>query len=150
MITFLVVALVAGLILISLVESGSRKHRSRKYTRPVASSRGYRGAVDQTEIKTRWQTIMATSATGASGLKSSINEADKLLDHVMKQLGYPGQTMGDRLKVAGERFTDRNAVWRAHKLRNALAHEISFDLVPSQAKEALRDFEQGLKDLQAL
>ena len=149
MIGFLIIILVGGLLLFALIESGSKKGGKKSY-RPVASSRGYRGSVDQTEITARWQTIMATSATGASGLKSSINEADKLLDHVLKQLGYPGVTMADRLKVAGERFTDRNAVWRAHKLRNALAHEIGFDLVPSQAKEALRDFEQGLKDLQAL
>jgi hypothetical protein len=149
MIAFLIIILVAGFLLFAVVESGSRKKGAKSY-RPVASSRGYRGAVDRAEITTRWQTIIATSSTGASGLKSSINEADKLLDHVLKQLGYPGQTMGDRLKVSGERFTDRNAVWRAHKLRNALAHEIGFDLVPSQAKEALRDFEQALKDLQAL
>lgn len=146
---FLILILVAGLMLFALVESGSRK-RFGKSGRPVASSRGYRGSVDQSEITARWHTIMATSATGASGLKSSLNEADKLLDHVMKQLGYPGEVMSDRLKLAGPRFTNRDAVWRAHKLRNALAHEVNFDLVPSQAKEALRDFERGLKDLGAL
>ena len=146
---FLVLILVGGLMLFALVESGNRK-RHGKSGRPVASSRGYRGSVDQSEITARWQTIMATSSTGASGLKSSINEADKLLDHVMKQLGYPGEKMSDRLKLAGPRFTNRNAVWSAHKLRNALAHEVGFDLVPSQAKEALRDFEQGLRDLGAI
>lgn len=146
--SFLIAILVASFILYAVVESGRPKHG--KYTRPVASSRGYRGFVDQVEIKARWYTIMGASANGASGLKSSINEADKLLDHVMKQLGYSGDKMSDRLKLAGPRFTDRNAVWRAHKLRNALAHEFGFDLVPSQAREALADFEQALKDLQAL
>jgi hypothetical protein len=61
--------------------------------------------------------------------------------------------MGERLKSARPRFADRglyDALWRAHKLRNALAHEVGFDLVPSQAKEALRDFERGLKYLGAL
>jgi hypothetical protein len=149
-ISFLVAALIAGFILIAVVESGSRSKRGRKNTRPVASSRGYRGFVDQAETRIRWQNIMAVSGTGASGLKSSINEADKLLDHVLKQLGYSGERMGERLQQAGPRFTDKNAVWRAHKLRNALAHEIGFDLVPSQAKEALKDFEQALKDLQAI
>jgi hypothetical protein len=145
---FLVIIIMAGIILLAVVEGGSKKRT--KGQRPVASSRGYRGFVDQSEIRARWETIMNTSNTGASGLKSAINEADKLLDHVMKQLGYSGERMGERLKQAGPRFGDRNAVWRAHKLRNALAHEIGFDLVPSQAKEALRDFEQALKDLQAL
>jgi len=148
MFAFLVIILVAGVILYAVVESGGGKKRHSG--RPVASSRGYRGTIDQSEIKARWATITATATTGASGLKSSINEADKLLDHVMKQVGYPGDTMAERLKLAGPRFTDQNAVWHAHKLRNALAHEIGFDLVASQAKEALRDFEQALKDLQAL
>ncbi len=147
MFAFLLVALLAGVILYAVVINGTPK---RKYTRTVASSRGYRGHVDQSEIKSRWETIMHVSNTGASGLKSSLNEADKLLDHVMKQLGYGGEKMADRLKLAGPRFTDQNAVWRAHKLRNALAHEVGFDLVPSQAKEALNDFEQALKDLQAM
>lgn len=145
MLASLIIVLVGGIILYAVIESGGGK--KRHYGRPVASSRGYRGAIDQSEIKARWSTIMATSGTGASGLKSSLNEADKLLDHVMKQVGYSGDKMAERLKLAGPRFTDQNAVWRAHKLRNALAHEIGFDLVPSQAKEALRDFEQALKDL---
>jgi hypothetical protein len=95
-------------------------------------------------------TIMAGSQTGAAGLKSAINEADKLLDHVMRQQGAGGDTMGERLKSFGNRFSDRNGVWRAHKLRNVLAHEVGFDLVPSQAREALADFERAMKDLGAL
>ncbi|HVQ44642.1 MAG TPA: hypothetical protein VMT30_06800 [Candidatus Saccharimonadia bacterium] len=151
MLPFLVVALVGGVVLYGVVENGSRKGRKR--SRPVASSRGYRGFVDPTEIKTRWDTIMAISNTGASGLKSSLNEADKLFDHVMKSLGFAGDTMGERLKHGRSRFADHDAyqaVWRAHKLRNALAHEIGFDLVPSQAKDALADFERGLRALGAL
>jgi len=148
-IAFLAVILVAGLIMYAVVESGQGKKRRRK-GRP-ASSGSYAGHLSRADMSTRWQTIMATSATGASGLKSSINEADKLLDHAMKQLGYPAAgTMGDRLKVAGKQFSNLDAVWRAHKLRNALAHEVGFDLVPSQAREALADFEQGLRDLGAL
>jgi hypothetical protein len=70
----------------------------------------------------------------------------------MKQSGIPGDTMGDRLKNARKSF-DRNTydnVWRAHKLRNTMAHEISFDLVPSQVREALSDFERGLRELGVL
>ncbi len=150
MIAFLILILVAGLILYAVVESGQKNRRGKRSHRPVASSRGARGFVDPVETTARWHTIMATSATGASGLKSSINEADKLLDHTLKTLGYSGDTMGERLRAAGSRFSNRNNVWRAHKLRNALAHEVGFDLVPGQAKEALADFEQGLKDLGAL
>lgn len=148
MITFLILTLVIGLILYGVIESGNRKkgHRGR----PKSHHKPSYTPLSSADIQSRWQLIMATSATGASGLKSSINEADKLLDHVLRQQGFNGNTMGERLKSATPRFSDRNAVWRAHKLRNALAHEIGFDLVPSQAKEALADFERGLKDLGAL
>lgn len=145
---YLLMILIGGLILYAVVESGSRK--KTKVGKTHSLQPGKSGHIDQADIRLRWSTIMATSTTGASGLKSSINEADKLLDHVLKQSGYPGNTMGDRLKLAGKRFSDTNSIWRAHKLRNALAHEVGFDLVPSQAKEALKDFEAGLKDLGAL
>ena len=50
---------------------------------------------------------------------TTVIEADKLLDKALMEIGVPGKTMGDRLKRSGGRFTDVNAVWRAHKLRNA-------------------------------
>lgn len=150
MIYFLLAALAAALIIYGVILGATPNKRQRGSHRPSASSRGYHGYVDPSEIKVRWETIMATSRTGASGLKSAINEADKLFDYVMRQLGYAGETMAERLKVAGSKLSDQNSVWRAHKLRNALAHEVGFDLVASQANEALHDFERGLRDLGAL
>jgi hypothetical protein len=149
---FLVIVLIAGLLLMAVMQKGGNHRRGRRRSaKPVRG--GYQPSIrslDKTELATRWATILATSNSGAAGLKSSINEADKLLDHVMRQQGANGDTMGERLKSFGSRFSDRNGIWRAHKLRNVLAHEVGFDLVPSQAKEALRDFERGLKDLGAL
>jgi hypothetical protein len=148
---FLIAILAVGLLLYGAIIAGAKP--KKRSSRSTPSSRGYRGFVDTAETKARWETIMATSKTGASGLKSSINEADKLFDHVMKQLGIPGHTMGDRLKAGRSRFTNYdtyNSVWRAHKLRNSLAHDVGFDLVVSQANEALHDFERGLRELGAL
>jgi hypothetical protein len=150
---YLIVLLAAGIVLYAVIMTGSQNKHHKKSRRGAPSSRGSRGFVDSSEIQIRWNTIKATSETGASGLKSSINEADKLVDYVLKQLAMSGDTMGERLKSARTRFpeySDYDALWRAHKLRNALAHEIGFDLVPSQAKEALHDFERGLKALGAL
>ena len=80
---------------------------------------------------------------------ATIIEADKLLDKAMIEMGVPGKTMGDRLKRAGSRFTNLNAVWRAHKLRNAIAHESGFEVSYKQASNALAIFKQALKDLGA-
>ena len=79
-----------------------------------------------------------------------IIEADKLLDKALMEMGVPGKTMGDRLKRSGNKFTDINAVWRAHKLRNAIAHETDLEIGYKQASNALVIYKQALKDLGAI
>lgn len=81
---------------------------------------------------------------------TTIIEADKLLDKAMIEAGVPGKTMGDRLKRSGSKFTDINAVWRAHKLRNAIAHESDLEVGYKQASNALAIYKQALKDLGAI
>jgi hypothetical protein len=77
-------------------------------------------------------------------------DADKLLDKALLEANVPGKTMGDRLKKSGEKFSQLNAVWYAHKLRNQIAHEHGFTLEYAQAKHALATFRQALKDLGAI
>lgn len=80
----------------------------------------------------------------------SIINADKLLDKALMEMGVPGKTMGERLKKIPNKFKDINGVWRAHKLRNALAHEPDFEVSYRQASNALVVYKQALKDLGAI
>lgn len=80
----------------------------------------------------------------------SIINADKLLDKALMEMGVPGKTMGERLKKIPSKFKDINGVWRAHKLRNALAHEPDFEVSYRQASNALVVYKQALKDLGAI
>jgi len=81
----------------------------------------------------------------------AIIEGDKLLDKAMCEMGVQGRTMGDRLKRTGkESFTQLNAVWYAHKLRNQIAHESDFHPEYRQAEHALATYRQALKDLGAI
>lgn len=81
---------------------------------------------------------------------SVVIEADKLLDKALIELGLPGKTMGERLKRSGNKFTELNSVWYAHKLRNQIAHEPNFKLEYHQSRHALSTFRQALKDLGAI
>ncbi|MBQ3353494.1 hypothetical protein IJG89_04140 [Candidatus Saccharibacteria bacterium] len=81
---------------------------------------------------------------------TTIIEADKLLDKAMIEMGLIGKTMGDRLKKSGGRFSNLNAVWRVHKLRNAIAHESDVEISYKQAFNALAIYKQALKDLGAV
>ena len=144
----LIIAFVGGLLLYGVILTGAvttaGKHEPKK------GKKTYRGHLDRTLVAERWATVQAMSQGGGNGLRQAVSEADKLFDYVMKAQGYPGETMADRLRAAQPKLSDRNAVWSAHKLRNALAHEVGFDLVASQVHEALLGFERGLKDLGAL
>ena len=145
MMPFLIATLVGGALLYALMEGTAL--RSKKGQR---RGKSIGPKLKKAEVRTRWENIMISSQQGAIGLKSSISEADKLLDYVMRTNCYGGETMADRLRSAQAEFRDLDSVWRAHKLRNALAHEMNFDLVPRQAHEALKDFERALHDLGAL
>lgn len=76
--------------------------------------------------------------------------ADKLLNHALEQRGFKGQNMGERMKNANKTFSNNNAVWSAHKLRNQIAHEPDVRVTYDSAKAALGGFRQALKDLGAI
>ena len=77
----------------------------------------------------------------------SVLDADKLLDYALSQHGFVG-SVGEKLKKAGARFSDLDAVWRAHKLRNKLAHELG-GVPKHDTKAALSHFKRALNDLGA-
>ena len=81
---------------------------------------------------------------------NAVIEGDKLLDKALHEIGVPGKTMGDRLKRSGDKFSNLDAVWKAHKLRNTVAHETDFDISYKQAATALLAYKQALKDLGAI
>lgn len=86
----------------------------------------------------------------AASYTVTVINGDKLLDRALIEMGVPGKTMGDRLKRTGDKFTNLNGVWRAHKLRNAIAHESDFEISYKQAYNALQVYKQALKDLGAI
>ncbi len=109
-----------------------------------------RSGLDHAYYQKQWATIEGFQKNGGAGLNLAIFEADKLLDHALKHRGFRGDTMGERLKDASRAFMDRDGVWRAHKLRNRLAHEQNVSLGFGQADQALRSFKAALKDLGAI
>ncbi|MBR2741575.1 hypothetical protein IKD98_02365 [Candidatus Saccharibacteria bacterium] len=115
----------------------------------LTGKRGYHFNV--TQYQARFLAIEnKLSADNPATYMTTIIEADKLLDKAMIEMGAVGKTMGDRLKRIGSRFTNLNAVWRAHKLRNAIAHESDIEVTFKQASNALQIYKQALKDLGAI
>lgn len=124
-----------------------RSFKPEKMTGSESSPTTQQGGLNTELVQSKWRDITAMQAGGASGLKSALVEADKLLDYVMIQKGFSGETMGDRLKSGGTAFSNLNAIWGAHKLRNQMAHDIEHDMVPEQFKQAIAILGQGIRDL---
>lgn len=76
--------------------------------------------------------------------------ADKLLDQSLREKGARGETMGERMKSAQSVWSNANAVWGAHKLRNQIAHEADVRVSYDDARRALASFKQALKDMGAI
>lgn len=105
--------------------------------------------IDRKHFEQRWQEVSKLIDGGNSGYKLAVIEADKLLDHALKAHGFKGETMGDRMKRAGGKLGNQDAVWDAHRLRNRLVHEEN-SINKRQALSALNAFRKSLKHLGAL
>ena len=102
------------------------------------------------QIAAQWQEIEKVSTTGLMGAKMGLIEADRLLDGALKSMMTPGDTMGERLKFAQYRYPELRKVWFAHRLRNQLVHEATFEISASQARSGIAEFKRALKTLKVL
>lgn len=93
------------------------------------------------------QTLMQKG--GPSSYRSAITTMDMLLDHCLKNLGYQG-SLGEKLKQTDHLFADIDQVWKAHKYRNKLVHDINYEPLRPEAEENLIYFKAALADLGAL
>lgn len=132
---FIIAVLIVGVMI--LVAMMMTKKRSYHFNKEKYQTRFL--AIENGLNKNNSATFMKTVIDG-----------DKLLDKAMVEMGVPGKTMGDRLKHSKEKFSDINAVWRAHKLRNALAHESDLEITYRQAQVAMAIYKKALKELGAI
>ncbi|HSW77644.1 MAG TPA: hypothetical protein VLG36_02500 [Candidatus Chromulinivoraceae bacterium] len=107
--------------------------------------------LDIEKYRMRWLAIeKQLNRDDPSSLSMTVLNADKLLDQALKERGIKGETMGERMKVAKDTWSNANAVWTAHKLRNQIAHEPEVTVGYDDARRALGAFKQALKDVGAI
>ena len=100
----------------------------------------------------RWQEIKNhVNSFKESEWKFAIIEADKLVDDVLKTAGFAGESMGERLMlIKPDQLLNLQYLWDAHKLRNLLVHDASYQMTHRQAIWAIEAFENVLRELEAL
>ncbi len=107
--------------------------------------------LNQQKYQSDWLAIeQSLRADQPATAELAIIKADKLVDQALRERGFQGQTMGERMKSAKSVWKSADQIWGAHKLRNQIAHEQSVNVTYQTAKRALPVFRQALKDLGAI
>lgn len=97
----------------------------------------------------RWKEVKKHMESGNQAeWRLAILEADIMLYDMLDQMGYEGDSIGEKLKnVEPASFNSLDEAWRAHKVRNIIAHEgASYVLPRNEAERAIRQFETVFKE----
>lgn len=97
----------------------------------------------------RWAHVRAlVESPHESDWRQSIIEADIMLDDLLSQLGYPGQSVGEKLKAVNPaKFQSLQYAWDAHKVRNEIAHSgSSFQLDGHLAQRTIAMYEVVMRE----
>lgn len=101
----------------------------------------------------QWMQIQAhISSQAPSDWKLAIIEADIMLEKVLNNAGYAGNTIAQKLKSASPTsFTTLQDAWDAHLIRNKIAHQGSdFVLTQRTAQEAITKFQRVFQEFDVL
>jgi nitrate reductase NapE component len=97
----------------------------------------------------RWLDVEQKINSGNPGdWRLAILEADIILDDMLREMGLPGDNLGERLKAADPSFFNTlQDAWSAHKIRNIIAHEgASYNLSYNEARRAIDLFEKVFRE----
>ena len=101
-------------------------------------------------VKEKWIEIEGLLKTkNPSSLKQAVIIADKVLEQVIKQ-ATDTTTMGEGLKLSKDLFSSYaiyDMAWKAHKVRNSMVHDASYDPPYYVVTEAMDQFKAVFKDL---
>lgn len=103
-------------------------------------------------LKARWEEISRHLSSFREGeWKFAIVEADKLVNDVLKEAGFAGETIGEKLKaITSEQLQSINELWDAHKLRNLVVHDSSFKIKHTEVRQAIEKYRKALRELHVL
>lgn len=108
-----------------------------------------RGA-SEVSMKAEWDEFVSRARSASDEtLPLVILEADKFTDNALQKLGFPGNTMLERIQALARdrKMKTLEAFWRAHKTRNEIAHAPNFILSRSEADRHLVSYQKFLKEL---
>ncbi len=124
-------------------------HEIAEYAHHLAEKEQRAKAGESNSSNPRWvNTLVYLFSSSSSDWKLAIIEADAMLDSLMDQLGFKGETLGEKLKGADQgNFRNLTAAWEVHTIRNRIAHEgLSYEISQHEAKRIIAIYEKIFRE----
>ncbi len=134
------------------IRKKERKHLEREiaeYAHRQAEREKKSKETEEVSRNPQWvKTLSYLFSQHASDWKLAVIEADSMLEDLMSQMGFKGETLGDKLKSADQiKFRNLPSAWEVHTVRNRIAHEgVAFELTQREAKRIIAIYEQIFRE----
>jgi hypothetical protein len=104
----------------------------------VRQGMGAAAPVQKGPLLRQWNQAQERIATNDEAQwKLAVIEADAILDTVISDMGFSGETMGERMRaIEPGQLPYLDDAWRAHKVRNYIAHNADYKLPQRTAEIA--------------
>lgn len=97
----------------------------------------------------RWKDVeQKINSASPSDWRLAILEADIILFDMLEEMGLPGKDLGEKLKSADVSFFNTlDDAWKAHKVRNVIAHEgTAYNLSYNEARRAIDGYRKVFEE----
>ncbi|MDO8594697.1 MAG: hypothetical protein Q7R93_04270 [bacterium] len=126
-------------------------HETRHEDVPHGGGHGHEStpASAESPSEKRWQRVLAhVNSDRESDWRLAVLEADVLLDEMVTNMGYHGDSLGEKLKaIERSDFTTLDQAWEAHSVRNRIAHEgAAFAFTEREGKRVVKLYEDVFKE----
>lgn len=126
-----------------------RKMEEEKFDKPIEQAYAEVDSEADPGLAARWVTVQKhIESENPNDWKQAIMEADIMLDDLLSNMGYRGESIGEKLKrVDHAHMTTLNDAWEAHKVRNQIAHEGStFSLTKMDAERVIKQYKKVFEE----
>ncbi len=98
----------------------------------------------------RWQKILDyTNSNHPNDWKMAIIESDIILEEMLEKMGYIGDTIANKLKqIEKSDFQTVEKAWKAHKVRNRIAHDPNFVLNKKETEKTIKMYKSVFEEFQ--
>ena len=142
-----------GVIIFSLVRMREiQLHEKREIDHEIREALARDAEADR-NTNPRWKYILTIlESPNESDWRMAIIEADTMLDELLQERGFTGESLGERLKAAeSSGFATLQSAWDAHTTRNQIAHAGSeFPITQVEARRVIKIYENVFEELGAI